>query len=809
MVKTKFMVSILALLIFVPGIASAVNIDSISVEPNSPWKTQDFTITTTCGKTGETHTVYIGNITRNSDEIPGSKEELLMTKEDDVYKISGNELKTFLEERGGFKAAKYSFYVVCKKDGESQAEEGQFTVRNLNATVVEDSLDETYYTGQKIEIPVEVYEEVEGQSPILVKDDVNLTMTIGDKSVSKTFFRKDTGDWVLTATVPNEPGTYQAMIDVKHAGGEDSISKEIRAKEDLVFDIDVSRSDYILSLVTEAKHKDEEIAVTEDDLDVDFDGDSLNDELSEESVSKESSEFQINLPEKDPGIYDLTVNFERTELPEASYEEKITFPKKIGGRFEDSDEESIEFKLKFLNEDREKVVDGEGSYSTEIVPDEYDVGVKLEDANLKFKEVAVDDWQNPIKYHKYGKNVDGLRVAGLHAFTTSFDYSEADLEFGYNTDGFEDPSELKIFRCEDWNFDGGKCYGSWETVSGSLEEVSNTAKVEDAGLGAYAVGKRDKLSISYSLEEDVYLPDDILEVSGVVKNLAGKTIQNANITLEIESDSSERKTITDKDGIFDFSAGVPKEDSEYILNLTAEKKPYISNKISTDFEVKRKPSLEIVAPDSIDLKPNTTKQVNMYVRNNGYKTLEDIEPKTEEVPFLEKIEFKSTPIYMNQSRDVLLTLEVPHNATPDLYDAEISFLYANDKATAPFGINVEEPTSYKEVNTSETVTGRFIESFSSISVSSVLDGNLPLKKILIAVISVQVILVLFFYWRSNKNIGKTLRKDITNLKGSIRGKSEKGKPTKTNKPQKKSKGVMRDENMIKISHIKSEIKHPF
>ncbi len=818
----------LGVLLFSTG-AAGVSVDT-SVQPDSTlWHSEDFEVTATCGETSDQYTVYIENITRGDKEAygdPGTAVEF--ARDGNTYLLDGADLRSFLDERYGYTTGKYTFFTRCENDNDVGVSKQSLTVESLVATLEHD-LKDAYYAGSQANLSLALQKEGEG-SPVNIgaNSDPQPTFTLlmdgAERDVS-TYYDGSGRYWVLNTDVPNEPGAYDVEIRAAHDGATATVTETVTVKDTLRFGtaLDSTQVDpgSTITLTTEAIYRGERLALDADDIAVTFDGDTINDRVTLQDKSSDGSTFAVDLPEKTPGTYSMSVELVRDDTPAAEDTHTVSHPVPVTGTFQQGNE-LIPYEMTFTQDgDTKQELSGDGAYDTALAPDYYNMSLVFPDAELLFQNTVVDGWEDAMRYRSYdGNHVPGLSVAGLYAYRTALDYDAVDLTLQYDASRVDSLEDLVVYHCDGWNMGGASCYGSWREVAASFDDVDSEVTLAGSE-GAYAVGERDRLSIRHSAGDirSSYTPDQEISFTGLVRDSDGNRVGNASVTMTVDGADTSETTGTGTKGTFAFAFDVPDEAGTYTVDLTVDKGLYRDASTSLTFDVERPAAVDIVTPQNVKMQANTTRNVSFYVENTGYTTIKTLEPQLD-IPFLSDFALDTEQFRSGENREGILVLDVPANASTDTYTAEIGFGFRDETVSDTFGLTVEalpEEELTGQNASSETTVGmisRSLPSFSGMDVS--MSGVLPdtddwFQNAVLGIILFQVGIVVFFTVRGRIGGGPAERDEVirtvNDIKQDVGGRTGDALSAAPNTVtvHRRNDDVERDHVMRTMSHIKSQI----
>ena len=299
----------------------------------------------------------------------------------------------------------------------------------------------------------------------------------------------------------------------------------------------------------------------------------------------------------------------------------------------------------------------DGIFSTDINEDEFDINASFGSKpqsrismsnvdlgsstgpNTGLSSIGFEYWKDPET------RINGLRPVNMMAVKFGYpieDVRSLDMVFD---SGELDPKDMKVYECNEWNFQGSECMGSWSQVPEndiSIDYASWRVSVDNANLystdsgdilmNAYMVGTSSKISLqdSISLESSSIKHSGELGASGVLVSDNGDRVGDANVTLSLvqgdEVVESWSET-SDSTGTFEFSETVDVEAGNYQLRIEALKSPYESFEMTSEktLEVYYEKGVSLSAPTSIDVVQGNSSSLDLEVSNTGQQSIENID----------------------------------------------------------------------------------------------------------------------------------------------------------------------------------------
>lgn len=803
-------VLLLSLAVMFGGMAGALTVDS-SVNPDSTiWMSEEFNVTAECSPAQENANfdVYMDNLETQGVSYSLDEDDLDFNRSvqnPSRFSLDASHLRPYLEQTGW-----YSYTIRCRDntDNEENTTVGNFTVYDLEAEFTDgNDVSDLYADGAKT-----IYVKVRRQPSDPVTSQVSFDVKLGHTPVGlmrAPAYRSSKESWELDLDLPDVTGRKTLEVAASHDGATEHISREVRVKaaERLNASLSSTMIDgpENVTLDVAAWDRDTRVDVTKDDLAV-----SLGDA---KIVAAKTNSFTVQMPDLAPGTYTLDVVVDKDGF-HVEDEVQVNYPVRVSGRFEGRDGDGTDYSLRFSGPTT-TAPSGSGDYSARLVPGTYrldlgfphgEFGAEVSIAGLRMRR----DWRDAVRFERYsGQAADGFLSGGLYAvrLADNITYSSTEMTLDYTTGPVDDPTAMKVFRCEDWNVAGARCYGTWNRVDATFDRTAGTVTVSASPRGAFLVGVRRPLDLRYSLDTRTYLPDQDITLTGRVK-AGGDAVGDATVTGTAGGSSAE--ATTGANGVFDLSIPAPDTAGDHSLRLTAERGPYAPATETLDIAVERPAELRTTAPD-IDVLPNASRNVSVYVENTGYRTV-DIAVNASGVPYAASVTPRTLSLRVNQSAEITVGLSTPPNATEDTYTAKLGLSYADKRADAVFGITVTAPDVG---NTTTESTGMLSRSAAALpalpslggAARSISLGGSSLGTIVLAVLLLQAAVIAVAVGRRRmRGDREHVSRAIAQIRGEAGAAAGRDEPDETpSRGGERSEGPERERVVRALSHLKQEI----
>lgn len=357
---------------------------------------------------------------------------------------------------------------------------------------------------------------------------------------------------------------------------------------------------------------------------------------------------------EEPDDYPLEVWFESEDYGPRKVgtivaEKKFTFD----GRVSDSDSRAVNtrFKLDSGEYFEQFSTDSRGKFSRRVLPDEYGFDVGLPQGEMHLTNVELKPNYTGNVNYDYFKNPEdlsldlgGVKPINMMAVSFGYPFDNGRAEMRYNPAKTENPMQVKVFECVEWNFWARECISGWERISDedvTLPPTEWVAKfpvtpveTEEYGrsknvlLSAYVVGTNSELEVSRISLDSYRVPvGGDFKASGTVVSDKGP-VESANVELAL-MDGDEfvvnASGTTNSGGDFSIDMDAP-EKGNYTMSVAAEKPPYNSyfEEVDDGVWVYRETDLSMDAPDQIDLTLGETSTATFSLKNDGQTRFEDV-----------------------------------------------------------------------------------------------------------------------------------------------------------------------------------------
>ena len=400
--------------------------------------------------------------------------------------------------------------------------------------------------------------------------------------------------------------------------------------------------------------EDEFQEVVDSDFILDGLGDKSQATLQIEKMDGESR-YRISI-EKAPQIEEIgTYNprivmqkdGDRVEIADFTVEKKFDF----SGTVRDVSSRSVSTEFRIAgNGSYMDFSASDGSYSKRLSPGRYQMEIGFPETSLNLEGVKLEEeFNGNINYQYYSEpseNIDIKGIKPINMMSVSFGYpfSSGSVSMSYDPSKADDPTEVRIYECNTWNFGRESCSGEWSEVG--EDDINRVPTVWDARFpvnpretdefdsgtekiltNAYVVGTNSQLSFSRvqigSYSKKV---GESLEVEGRIVEEQGNAVEDVEVTGALTSGASELESTaeTDSEGVFSMSFS-PGQQGNYSLSLEASKGQYDTDSAEVDTEIEffREADLSL-STGSLQVAPGENATSTVSVENTGQKKVEQI-----------------------------------------------------------------------------------------------------------------------------------------------------------------------------------------
>jgi hypothetical protein len=712
------------LLLLVNMVMATPVIQNVSIDPSYLWLGEEATVSLDCFDNSNNTIDYVyaditgpGIILPRMFFVPSGGDYVLLV--DEIY----------LDRTGIFDTTLY-----CENNNsEISSDSTGFTVSELTGYI--NIIDPNpAYIGEIVEIDF-----------IVKKDGLDLSSGVtfdvkfnGITKALKVSPAYDTSKgWVLKLDSPTVVDNYDIDVTAFYDRAEVVDSSSLEVNNYVQFEIVSINKNWFdindeLIVTLRALEGGSVITLDENNIEIDITG-----SVAEiKSITFHDNVFDVKIvaPSVSSGKHNLEAKLDHNSYTYSDTIE-VSYVVSIEGEIVGYDDKGLSVNIKFIKDDAVKlslITDAFGKYSTSLPPDTYDIEIIFPQSKLYIYSAIVNSFYDPIKYsYSDSITVPGIITAGLHDFGISLTYSSVDIEMEYKENNVDDETELVFFKCSNWNSGKKICNGEWDEVFGEVDVNRNMVEIESSGLSAFVIGTRDELDIDFNLDKIVYNLEELITVTGLVKDSLRKTVNNAFIELSVEGTDIKSETNADKNGIFSIIFPVPEMEGNYTLSLNAEKYPYMDFEEETSFIISKSKSVYINFPDTIKIERGKNYTQRFSLINTGQDTIELSLSLTGIPEEYYKLSSIKKTLELDEESSFYIDFFVPEHAETEIKSVTLQVSGNDFSEDKVFGLNVVESEQVETEIPTGFATGFEFPTFNLEVVYVVLIGAIFIVFILI------------------------------------------------------------------------------
>jgi hypothetical protein len=355
--------------------------------------------------------------------------------------------------------------------------------------------------------------------------------------------------------------------------------------------------------------------------------------------------FSVNLPSMSPGTYSLEVTVAYPSIGSARYSAKDVVPLTeallLSGSVKDAKRNVIATTISVENietgEMREVKTNKAGNYSMNLLPGSYNFvfrfagGGIAELSNISIsKDELVSLPGELIRYdegHMASDVPAGMKLVKIMVLEVALPFSGAKIYLPYDSSKMTgDEKKLKVYVCEQWNFERSVCSGGWVLLDDLIvHTITDAVEFNTTIYGAFMLGENDQLSFSSVVLEDkeVYMKDSVV-ISGMVQNTKKEAVQGVIVTASFPAQGVSSSVSTSSTGEFKLTIDAPEEEGDLDLRVSAGKDLFVGTNTSFKVSVAKKMDISILnVPDIVPVSLDEVNDVEFKLINSGQVALED------------------------------------------------------------------------------------------------------------------------------------------------------------------------------------------
>ena len=466
-----------------------------------------------------------------------------------------------------------------------------------------------------------------------------------------------------------------------------------------------------------------------------------------------------SIPQLATGIYRFTTYLEKGGEKTYIDSIRVRHGLKLSGRVVDSENRGVRTEM---NLDREGTVipintASDGTYYKEIETsgnqDSYTVTMNFFDREMSSSDAEVTargvnfaekDGNNlagdseSIKF-QYWDNppVEQKAIKPINMMAVKFAYPIADR--GHRVRMKFDPTDvntdnLKVYGCNQWNFEGRTCLGEWEVVEDFIINyqgwranfhIDDPYRAQDTGDGgqnilmnAYIIGTSADLVLNGGLsisgpEGGTVATGSQIEVSGNINSENENAVEGANVEVSFYQGDTEVSILdtvqTDITGRFVAKGAAPEEPGNYSVRVTADKENYniMEKKFDNRFETVIEEGIAVRTGSTVEISPGEDVTSEVTVQNTGQTSMDDVSFSFEglDSQYYSVSDVSYDQIPAGEERTTEVTISLPSDYC-DGGCGDWPTLDISATATNPDGEEFEADTETLQVQISRTTTGQ-------------------------------------------------------------------------------------------------------
>lgn len=518
-------------------------------------------------------------------------------------------------------------YDVFCSNGILDSPQTSFRLSNLTLTVPYSP--DLVYLGDSLEIHAKLVETSDSQQPIT--SNVNFEVYLDGENIlidpDKTYPSGE--EWVITtedlSTSDFDPSSYTLTLDAIFREETISYSKNVEVRSPVEFElITVDKTEVlpgdIITVTFRALERGNPIPPQ--DLQSSFQIGGEQSTILNTTQTGNNINVVISVPSLSPGSYDMFMEVIYDSYVWEPNPMTIDYGVPVTVDIKDSDGNAVTTQFRFLVNGIEKkkfITGSEGLYSGFIPPGIYDIEIVFPNSKLNLYDIMINDFDNPIRFDNPSVDVNilGVGVGDIHVFEVALSYSDVYLEFKYDSSKIPNENDIIVHKCENWNFGGKLCSEDWETIDAEIDTVRDLVKINTSSLSAFLVGYKKEMGLNFNTDKDEYYLKHIIKVTGIVEDVEGKPVPDAQITASISGTEISASGVTDNAGVFAFEFIGPDQEGSYDISIEAEKSPFSTVKETKTIKIVKSSQLSLLIPEGIRATQGESSSVWISIVNIG------------------------------------------------------------------------------------------------------------------------------------------------------------------------------------------------
>jgi len=696
----------------------------ISVEPSDVWV--DDSVTITCWYSDVNTTLnkpyaYVEHINQHS----------LWTKNDFIQQNDTYFYTTFTPHILG------SYKVVCS-NGTINSSEASFKTSRLNFAITNSPA--VSYLGEKIIVRASAIKTSDTDE--IITNNVNFNVYLNNRAVQidNDATYSIGSEWIITtkeiSSTDFSPSIYTLNISASYMGETVSSTKSIQIKNPVEFEfIDVDKKEVLsednITITLKAIEKGNPIPLQ--DLQLKFQISDKQCTILSTTQTGNNLAVIISAPLLSPSSYNMSIKITYNDYRWEYSSITIDYGVPVNVNMKDSSNNAVSTQFRFLINGVEKkkfITASDGSFSGYIPPGTYDIELTFPNSKLTLYDVMVNSFDNPIRFDhpSVSINIPGIGVGDIYVFEVALSYSNAYLEFKYDSSKILNEEEITVYKCENWNFGRKICSGDWKTVSAVIDNIRDLVKINTSSLSTFLVGYKKEMNLNFETNKDEYYLSDIIKVTGIVEDEDGQPVSDVQITETMPGTEISASGKTDNGGVFAFEFIGPDQEGEYNIIVKAEKSPFSSINSSKIVKVVRSSQLSLLVPESVKINQGEIYSMWITIVNIGQTDFLDLTLSLSGIPEDYYTLPEINELKVGEEKKIAIDFKIPENAGKASHTGKLRVTYDDTYLEEQFILTV---FSLEENETVPQDTGGF--KFPSLS--------LPTAKIILPTMNTEVLII--------------------------------------------------------------------
>ena len=440
----------------------------------------------------------------------------------------------------------------------------------------------------------------------------------------------------------------------------------------------------------------------------------------------------------DSGDHELEIYFDhekygKQEIGTVYIEKKFNF----NGRVSDSDRRAVDavFTMDSENYFEQFSTDSRGRYNRRIMPGEYGFDIDFQQGSLSLSEVEIErNYSAEINYEYFSDpstldlNVKGIEPINMMAASFGYPFDQGRAKMRYNPAKTEDPMDVTVYECVEWNFWGQECISGWDEIDDEDVTLPPTkwiadfpvtpAETEEYGddknvlYSAYMVGKIAGMRVSgLGLNDYKVAVDKEFTVSGNVVT-DGADLENADVEVSILSNGrtvTKAAGKTNGDGRFEVDMSVD-EPGNFTVKVNAEKGSYEPFQVEMDDEIwiYRESDLGMEVPSQLQVTPGEISTAELKINNEGQTDFENVKLSADGPTLTSFSKSSFSTINAGSSEEVQMNITLPsdfcENGCSKYPQYEITLQGSSENANVNEDYSLQTQIKREETNTGGSQT---------------------------------------------------------------------------------------------------------